>query len=835
MKKGTILAKITSVVLTVAMTVGLSACGTKMQKGDSADPSLAKQYVYSAQELDFDMDADDISMRGMQRLDDRIYMLMELYDYESTKDYNTVMLYSMNSDGSDIKGTSLQFPGQEQETASGSDENTSEPEDDTADTQDDVAGEDTEGQEDVIDDSYGYDDSNIYEYTSYGNYCLTKDGYIYGTKNYNYSDYSDPENYINQVSYSLCCWDMEGQFLWEKPIEHLHADEDTYYYISNMALLEDGTLAILVGGDSYQKIEADTEGNMSALKALPALAECTENLNSMMVKDDGEFLMTYYDDSWQNMYMRTYDIQTDTLGEETKLPDFFSYSGYNAMTTGVNTDIVYATSSGIYGLNIGDEQPTQIMSFINSDLNTTYVNNLLMLDEEHFIGFYMENDSYDSYGSATKGAIFTKRNPEDIPDKSVLVLAANYVNSDIRQRVIDFNKSSEQYRIVVKEYESYATSEDYMAGYTQLNNDIISGNMPDILVYDDNIATDSYISKGLLADVGELIAQDEELSKVEYLANVFDAYRINGKLYQVIPSFYARSVIGKKSLLGSKDSWTFAELQELMKTMPEGAREFGEMTRSSFLWTMMQYCGNNYVDASTGKCNFDSPDFIAMLEYANSLPEEINNDYDDPNYWENYWKESQSQYRENRTLLMECYIGSIKDMNYSINGSFGEDVAFIGFPTESGSGSVLAANNNAFMLSAKSANLDGAWEFVRYYLTEDYQKTINWGMPTIKSVFMEKAAEAKEKPYYMDGDKKVEYDEYYEINGESVPLEPMTQEQIDTLVEFVQTIDKVMYYNQNIQNILEEETASYFAGQKNVNEVVQIIQSRAQIYVDENR
>ena len=41
----------------------------------------------------------------------------------------------------------------------------------------------------------------------------------------------------------------------------------------------------------------------------------------------------------------------------------------------------------------------------------------------------------------------------------------------------------------------------------------------------------------LLADVGKLIEKDEELSQVEFVQNVLDAYSVDGKLYYVIPNF----------------------------------------------------------------------------------------------------------------------------------------------------------------------------------------------------------------------------------------------------------------------------------------------------------
>ena len=122
-------------------------------------------------------------------------------------------------------------------------------------------------------------------------------------------------------------------------------------------------------------------------------------------------------------------------------------------------------------------------------------------------------------------------NPEDIPDKDVIVLAGFWVDYDLKKRIIDYNKESDKYRVVITEYQMYNTGDDYMAGYTKLNNDILAGKIPDIIVVDTNIKIENYVSKGLLADVGALIAKDEELSQKEFMENVFEAYKVDGKLY----------------------------------------------------------------------------------------------------------------------------------------------------------------------------------------------------------------------------------------------------------------------------------------------------------------
>ena len=218
-------------------------------------------------------------------------------------------------------------------------------------------------------------------------------------------------------------------------------------------------------------------------------------------------------------------------------------------------------------------------------------------------------------------------------------------------------------------------------------------------------------------------------------------------------------------------------------------------------------------------------------KFAYELPENLPDDYYNDDYWNSY----ESQYRENRTVLMYCYISSVRSMNYTINGSFGEEISFIGFPTESGNGSSIDIGNS-FALSARSENLEGAWEFVRYYLTDEYQETVEYGLPISSDIFTQKAQEALNKPYYLDENgNKVEYSETFYMNGESIELEPMTQEQIDQVVEFIRSVNTRSYYNQDISKILVEEVEAYFTGQKSAQEVAQVIQSRAQIYVSENR
>ena len=818
--------KVVSAGLVLTMLAALTACGKGEEAGSNVgggsgkkDPNaaLAKQYVYKEQDLGLPDLGDDYYVQSLTKNGDRIYAIMQVYSYAEGQSETSLKLLSWKQDGTDIqmKDLDLYMEGQEPEIPKSENTDNSTPNDENETVDNGIA------VMPMARDTYTYSSVGVSLCT------FAADGSaIYGIKNSSFEDNSDPENYVYKNETSVCCWNMDGKMQWDTIIEGLQTEE-SWGFVQSLIPTKDGKLSLLISGDKQEKMDVAADGTLSERKPLNGNNTILSNASAITVNNDGTLSVIYYNESDNySMYLASYDIATDTYSEGIKLPDSIMNGGYNSMVAGNGADLVYTNTSGVFYYNTGDTEPTQVMSFINSDMMTTYMNSVFLLDDEHLMGFYTD----DTTGKM-KGGFFTKVNPEDIPDKSVLVLAGNYVDYDVKQRVVNFNKTSEKYRIVVKEYQQYNTSEDYMAGYTQMNNDILSGSMPDILVADLNMPVENYISKGLIADIGEMIQKDEELSQKEFMENVFDAYKVNDKLYYVIPSFNVRTMIAKKAWVGDRTTWTMKDMQEVVASMPEGSQGIGDLTRDSFFYTMMQYCGNDFVDVSTGKCNFNSPDFINMLNYAKSLPTEFGEDY----WGEDYWATWQSQYRDDRTLLLECYISSARDMTRNINGFFGEDISYIGFPTESGKGSIVIANQK-YVISAKSKNQEGAWEFLRYYLTDEYQGTLQWALPVSKELFVKQAKEAMEDPYYFDENgEKVTYEDTMYINNEEVKLPNLTQEQVDDYVSFVESVNKPNYYNEAIQNIISEEAAAFYEGQKSAEDVANIIQSRVQIYVNENR
>jgi ABC-type glycerol-3-phosphate transport system substrate-binding protein len=219
------------------------------------------------------------------------------------------------------------------------------------------------------------------------------------------------------------------------------------------------------------------------------------------------------------------------------------------------------------------------------------------------------------------------------------------------------------------------------------------------------------------------------------------------------------------------------------------------------------------------------------LEFVEQFPEEFDYSvYDDTEYWSNY----ESMYREGTALLSTVYLSDFATYNYQKKGTFGEDITFIGFPASNENGSAINYDIS-FAMSSKSDKKDGAWDFLRYYLTDEYQDSITYGFPISIERLNELAETAKQRPFYLDENgNKVEYDQTYYLNDVEIIIEPCTDAEIDQVMTFLKSLNQSTTYDSSLMKIVTEEAESFFSGQKSASEVAEIIQSRVQIYVSEN-
>ncbi len=807
--------------LAAIMLLGLTACDSE---ADSQVDSDAKNYVFREETFALDTDIDLSNVSDITAVGDRLYMVGSDY---MTGDF---FLLSCNKDGSDVQNTVLELPNSSSDNGGG-----------VITPREDVAEVDEETTE--SDETAESDDSAaepmLPEYTpptesvsSWINQLTTDGTNLYMLINTSYNDYSDPENPVWSDSYSIKAVDTSGNELWNLDLGGSDSQSQTsdglmssfYFYAMDIAGIPQGGVLVSVqenDGVKYRTYGAD--GSPSGEFTLDT------DGGSFYTNGEGRIFMTIWEntDTGSTQSVRELDPQTGTLSEPIAVPGMESYNlSLCSYVFGGSYDLYLNDSMAVYGYNIGDADKTKLLDFIDSDIDANNMSYLVILDDT-----VMLSSNWNYEDGTTYISVLSKVDPADVKDKITLTLGC-YGSYSIRSNVIDFNKNNDQYRIQITDYATYDSSEDWTAGLTRLNNDIVSGNVPDILVLNENMPVSSYISKGLFADLYSFIDEDPDMSREDFLPNLLEAYTVDGALYQLVPSFVIYTMAAKTKFVGSEPGWTMSDLMNLIPTLPEGMAIFGEMTRDSFLSSMLYSAGSQFVDWKTGECHFDGQEFIDLLEFANTLPTEIDSSiYEDEDYWMNY----ETMYREDRTLLYSLYMNTFRTYNIAKVVTFGEDITLIGYPAAEKNGAAISASLS-MAISAQSENPDGAWAFVRQYLLPEYQSTVTYEWPARLDQLEVLMEEAKQKPYYLDENgEKVEYDDTYYIADQEIIVPPMSDEDVNLVRDYIFSVTDVMSYDEQLINIVTEEAAAYFSGQRSAEEAADIIQSRANIYVSENR
>ncbi len=628
---------------------------------------------------------------------------------------------------------------------------------------------------------------------------------------------------IGEPAMYLVSADPAGRELWRTRITSWTAEEgeEDYFYIYAMGFV-DGQ-GICLAADGSLGLFDQTDGSFIRSIQIPEAYDC-----GLSRRSDGSLMVRAYTETGYKIY--TLDAGTGELSDPVELPEEIVRK-YQILA-GTSTDLLLYDDKGLYTMNFGDQEPAMKVSFANSDMDILGVTNAMEMEDGSFVAL-----CYDNGGSTTLH-ILTPVDPEDVKDKKILTLGCYYLDSDVRSAVVEFNRASDEYRIQIRDYSSYdnydsENEEDWTAGSTQLNSDIISGNLPDLLVLDSSMPIQSYVQKGVFEDLNPYLEKDEDLDREDYFTNIFDAFNPDGKFCVLMPSFSIHACTARTSDVGEDGAISPSELTKLAGERGIAAQNiFGLDARDSILWNMLELNGASYIDMDRGTCSFDSPEFTEFLAFTREFPGEFpENTADD--FWENY----DLLWRDGKALVRNSYISDFRSFREDRSVYYDTDrITYMGFPAADPVGPAADASLQLAM-SASAADKEACWQFLRRFLTEEYQDAVGYQFPVRRSSFEKMAEKAMQKPSYVDENgKTVEYDETYYVNeGMEIVIDPLTEEELTRIRALVESLDHCSYRDTSVSAIIEEETAAYYAGEKTAEEAADIIQSRVQIYINENR
>ncbi len=662
-------------------------------------------------------------------------------------------------------------------------------------------------------------------YSEEGNWNLNRtafgpDGSMYGIANVYNEDYSESETF-------LCKFDDQGNQIYVEDMTDLVADS----YVDSIAI--DGEGRIYVSGDSNIWL-FDADGNKRG-----SVSVGDGNwIRSMGSGKDGKMYICYYNNG--NSVLSDIDFDGKKTGGTY---ENFPSGNSDRLKPGIDKDFLVQDGSKVYEYDVKSQKAEELFTWLDSDINGNYVQSFGLLEDGRILAVTSDWETNEN-----SIALLTKTKASEVPQKETIVVGSLYGGSDIQSAAVKFNKSNDKYRISIRGYLDFNSwnGEDYEAymadGINRMNNDITSSNCPDILDLS-GLNIKQLAAKGVFEDLGAYLDKSEKVSREDFLQNVLEAYTLNGTLISIPYSFQMQTVVGKGSEVGKEMGWTIDDLIAYADAHPD-TQLFDNVSKEQIMLYLMVYNADSFIDWSTGECNFDTDEFKSILNFVNRFPDQ------DEIKWDEDDLSTPNKIQKGQVLLYEENIYDFDEIQMC-NEIFQGDASYIGYPTTDGSAGCMLAANQAYAITSKSKQKDGAWEFIEEFLTreDDSNGRFNsFGFPTLKSKLSAMAEEAVKVQYYTDENGEPVLDDNGEPivmgGGSSVSYQDgwtyeyrmPTQEEVDLVMSLMEIAKPVTYsQGDEVLNIINEEAAPFYKGQKSVDEVASVIQSRIKIYVGENK
>lgn len=806
--------KAAALLMASVMMVSMVACG-KNDKGSSGSKEKKenkKEMTYEESDLQIDGIKGDIS--SYQVVGDRIYFFTTDWVENGTGEEGDSAEEGSEEDTKEnaaSEDTSEEDTTTEEATEEDTEETSEDSGEDVSSEEDTEEGAEDTSEEEVTGTSYYYvysmkaDGTDLQDLGSpqineneYINYMLVKSD---GTIQFLLGAYDQKSE---KTQYSLVAYDENGKEASREDVTKVLGLTDESYL--NKALIDDKDRYVFATDQAIIVLDKD-------LKKVCEMKPDSNYVEGIAKTKDGKILVA--DSSGdEGAKVQILDVDAQKWGESYKL-DLQYFSSSDALMNGIEYDFYYKDDAGIYGYDIASKKSTKVMDYVASNISSDNSYSITPIAKDTMMG-----TTWDESGS--KVVIYKKVDPSTITDKETITVGAMYVDDNVKKAAIAFNKKNNKYQI---EFKDYSNEEDPQ---TKMNADIIAGNVPDILCLS-GLSVNQYVEKGILEDLTSYYEKDSDVSVDDMIPSVAKAMQIDGKYYYIAPGFYVNTLVGAAKTVGTEPGWTMDDLKKLLDEHKD-ARPFYSENKNDNLYSFITMNINDYVDWSTGECTFDGQDFKDILEICNrGTNEETDYSEDSPS--------EPSLIKEGKVLLTNG--GSLDMESVELyEAMFNGDITFIGYPNKDKDGSYFSFDKQLGIYS-KSKNKDAAWEFLKTFLTKEYQGDRNnlYSNPTRQDAFdmLVKSKTATEK--YTDelGNEVEPLESGWGWDDLNVDIGPLTDKQAQMYIDLVNNTDKTGEYNDEIGNIITEEAKAYFSGQKSLDETADVIQNRVKTYVNENR
>lgn len=595
-------------------------------------------------------------------------------------------------------------------------------------------------------------------------------------------------------------------------------------FVSEMAVDEENRFYLTVRGS----ILAFSEQGQELFRINPGVAWI-----SITIDADGDFIFLGHTSGIEGE-LSLGSIDTENKGAVHYFDKFKGDVAQGGLARGEAGEFYLSYDGSVY---VYDKEQGKITEEVFS-WQKNYINgrNLLYFSpvgEERFFAVQTEQMGSDEY--STQLVWLNKTLQSEVQPRKILTLGTFESNVGIKAYVDYFNRMNTEYWMEIKTYcWDFNDQEQAWQARVQMMLDLVSGNGPD-LIETTFLDFNMLASKGIVEDLYPYLNADPDLRDVEFFTSVLDVCSVDGKLCCIPDSFGFDILIGREEDCGGLSNLMLEELFAFGEQYA-GGRRLVEYDKDNLLAVLFGSMFSRYVDWDVGECRLNSEEFIRLLEFVDrfgmsgeeaeavwSLPEDMDQEY----------------------VLERMDIFNALDYK-AMELRVGDPVVLVGYPVneDKGGNGALLSFHPRFQICSYSENKEGAWEFIRcFLLPEYYERTLDtspeyMAFPSRRDMYdrvferwMETETGSNE-----GGEERIQGIYAYTDCDGRWGSEVVTQEDKDAVTRIIDNIAVSRgTWNEDILVIITEEAAPFFAGQKSAGEVADIIQSRVQMYVNENR
>lgn len=424
--------------------------------------------------------------------------------------------------------------------------------------------------------------------------------------------------------------------------------------------------------------------------------------------------------------------------------------------------------------------------------------------------------------SCGKDTLLSNQNQNDGRQKIVLGIFEE--NPDIAKQVTQFNEKNNEYYIEIVKYERSSISEE--DGIAKLQREIMEGKGPDIIDFGLGYSISDIVGK-YTEDLSSYLEDVKAQNQNGYFWNIMQAFNYDNGLYAMPVSFSLHTFAGSTDVIGNQTTWTIQEMIDCYEKQKGNKILYPGETKRVVFGTILTGSLDYYIDWEKCSCNFQGEEFQKLMKFANQFPESlrISDDYS-----------VKQTFMKGEALLLPLRLLSIYDICQAEYIFDEDDINYVGFPVEGGCGTVIQPSDTMLAISVNSKYKEVAWGFLNQFLSKEYQSKIESGLPLSRRALEEKLLANREVEYTKDSEGnqiRIAKEKVLFEGDEPIEIYNITEKQANRLLTLIENATNSTTVDYSLYNILLEEAEGYFYGDKTLAETVDIMQSRASIYVSE--